>query len=669
MPALLMRLEAQTYPHDGFECIVVNDGSTDNTASILKLWKSNIELHVITHLICYGRSYSRNAGWQKARGEIVVFLDADMIPAETWLEEFDVVFAKNGLDVVSGGISNASATSPNGQHPHAIFDLLQSERVLPHTGDSQSSLWTFGAFASNLAVRRSFLDRINGFNPFFPRFEDIELNLRLWEAGARYSHAHRAAAQHIVMSDEDPLNQWFTSEDITRLFVRHPYRSVLLAAVCGRVGKIAGSGEGSELLDLVREVYGAAPSTDCRYTIEEAIHAGRYRAYLTSENGKPILERGLSMGLYTEVIDGVHYFDMQHTMNWLARCSEARLEQYPLPLTAYQHTPYQRTLQPRDAIAFHCHGTYEITVPGDILAKFKGGAKINIPVPIEHPSQRNIVISNCFPADLLDSSRVRQGMILRQPLSAGSEEIVKIAYDFEYDIFEHVPAEAQAVNKTDAYIDDAYLRHGLPDAFMDQATSILHRVIPDNTADTYYKVRSVFNWAWSNFEFVEFSLASFELLNTGYGGCGAMVKLVISLLRVAGIPCREQSGTFYGDGYYTGPSMSYLQQTIGSSPFMHTWAEFYTPEREWTPICEFESPTRLTFLTMLSEEDRQKVMHESQRRCQAIFGSISPFRTYGSEQANRLPTYPIVKSDQGWHADPDLTAATLHSVRCHMEQI
>jgi glycosyltransferase involved in cell wall biosynthesis len=63
----------QTYKN--IEIIVVNDGSTDNTQNILKKFRENIKIISSTH---QGPGASKNIGVSRCKGEILVFIDADM---------------------------------------------------------------------------------------------------------------------------------------------------------------------------------------------------------------------------------------------------------------------------------------------------------------------------------------------------------------------------------------------------------------------------------------------------------------------------------------------------------------------------------------------------------------------------------------------------------------
>jgi glycosyltransferase involved in cell wall biosynthesis len=62
------------------EVIVVDDGSTDNTAAVAAHHGARV---VETDHVGYVGG-ARNAGWTEARGDVVVFLDADMVPAPGW---------------------------------------------------------------------------------------------------------------------------------------------------------------------------------------------------------------------------------------------------------------------------------------------------------------------------------------------------------------------------------------------------------------------------------------------------------------------------------------------------------------------------------------------------------------------------------------------------------
>ena len=85
----LNSLASQT--HKNFETIIVDDGSTDNTKDLIKSFP--VKLLTQKHL---GPAKARNLGAEQARGEILVFIDADMT--------FDKEFISDLTDPIKKGI-------------------------------------------------------------------------------------------------------------------------------------------------------------------------------------------------------------------------------------------------------------------------------------------------------------------------------------------------------------------------------------------------------------------------------------------------------------------------------------------------------------------------------------------------------------------------------------
>ena len=85
----LNSLKKQRYKN--FEIIVVDDGSTDNTKKIVKIYK-NIRLIKGEHK---GPGFSRNLGARRARGQILVFVDADMMFRKDYIKNLIKPITKN----------------------------------------------------------------------------------------------------------------------------------------------------------------------------------------------------------------------------------------------------------------------------------------------------------------------------------------------------------------------------------------------------------------------------------------------------------------------------------------------------------------------------------------------------------------------------------------------
>jgi len=83
----LAALQAQSLPRDRYEVIVVDDGSTDRTADIARQYGARL-----LHQPNAGPAAARNRGAQAARGEILLFTDADCSPARDWIERMTEPF-------------------------------------------------------------------------------------------------------------------------------------------------------------------------------------------------------------------------------------------------------------------------------------------------------------------------------------------------------------------------------------------------------------------------------------------------------------------------------------------------------------------------------------------------------------------------------------------------
>ncbi len=103
------------------ECIVVNDGSTDDTLDVCKVH----DVHVISHPYSKGNGAAIKTGARAANGEIIVFLDGDGqhkpedIPR--LLEELD-----KGFDMVVGARDRASQADSYRAIANSIYNSLSS---------------------------------------------------------------------------------------------------------------------------------------------------------------------------------------------------------------------------------------------------------------------------------------------------------------------------------------------------------------------------------------------------------------------------------------------------------------------------------------------------------------------------------------------------------------
>jgi glycosyltransferase involved in cell wall biosynthesis len=86
---LLDSLSKQTIPHNNFEIIIVDDGSTDNTKEVIESIKSKFDLNIRTLYQNHkGPGEARNLGMKNAKGKYFVFIDSDCIADKNWLSAY-----------------------------------------------------------------------------------------------------------------------------------------------------------------------------------------------------------------------------------------------------------------------------------------------------------------------------------------------------------------------------------------------------------------------------------------------------------------------------------------------------------------------------------------------------------------------------------------------------
>lgn len=105
LPELLGQIEATIQTHGYIaEVLFINDGSTDNTAEVLDVLSegSQLTVHVIHFRRNRGKAEALTAGFQKATGNIVLTMDADLQDDPAEIPKLLVALEKEKADLISG---------------------------------------------------------------------------------------------------------------------------------------------------------------------------------------------------------------------------------------------------------------------------------------------------------------------------------------------------------------------------------------------------------------------------------------------------------------------------------------------------------------------------------------------------------------------------------------
>lgn len=86
-----------------YEVIFVNDGSTDGSVEVIKrLASSDSNLHLVSFARNYGKSPALNEGFRRAKGDVVITMDADLQDSPDEIPELYDMITRKGFDLVSG---------------------------------------------------------------------------------------------------------------------------------------------------------------------------------------------------------------------------------------------------------------------------------------------------------------------------------------------------------------------------------------------------------------------------------------------------------------------------------------------------------------------------------------------------------------------------------------
>lgn len=155
-------------PGDGFEVVVVDDGTPEPLEPQLEPWTDRLELAVLRQENA-GPGPARNLGLTAARGQFIAFTDDDCLIDREWLRALESALEEHP-EALIGGRTTQQPGDPYSETNQLIFDAVH--RFYNESGQGA----TFFP-SNNMAISAELLRDVGGFDPqFFPRAsEDREL--------------------------------------------------------------------------------------------------------------------------------------------------------------------------------------------------------------------------------------------------------------------------------------------------------------------------------------------------------------------------------------------------------------------------------------------------------------------------------------------------------------
>ena len=181
LPRMLDMLSRSELPRETWELIVVDDGSTDDSVAIASAYA---DLVIRMPAPSHGPGYARNRGVERARGECIVFLDADVVVRPDTLTRLaETMMTRSDVDAVFGAYCD---------EPEAAGVVSKYRNLLHHYTHAQEPGEAQTFWAGCGCVRRAVFVQVGMYDEWRfsrPQIEDVELGYRL------SAHGHRILLQ------------------------------------------------------------------------------------------------------------------------------------------------------------------------------------------------------------------------------------------------------------------------------------------------------------------------------------------------------------------------------------------------------------------------------------------------------------------------------------------
>jgi len=122
-------------------------------------------------------AHQRNVGWKESATDLVIYLDAHCIPVDGWFAALTQPLRDGSYDVVTGPLRSSESTA------HWSYGTVEREELRDF-------------ITANVAIRRSLLAELGGFNEHLGFAEDTDLSWRVRDHGTAILCEPAAAISH-----------------------------------------------------------------------------------------------------------------------------------------------------------------------------------------------------------------------------------------------------------------------------------------------------------------------------------------------------------------------------------------------------------------------------------------------------------------------------------------
>jgi cellulose synthase/poly-beta-1,6-N-acetylglucosamine synthase-like glycosyltransferase len=180
LPLLLQKLQEQSYPKQLVEIIIVDDFSTDGTATVVAPFLSERVRIIQPHSEASSSSKKKaiEAGVTAAKGDLIVITDADCLPSARWLETVASFYTEKNPVFIAAPVKFL--------HDHSLLQIFQALDFMVLQGITAAS--TSANFhtmcnGANLAYTGQAFKEVNGFKGIdaVASGDDMLLMYKIWK--------------------------------------------------------------------------------------------------------------------------------------------------------------------------------------------------------------------------------------------------------------------------------------------------------------------------------------------------------------------------------------------------------------------------------------------------------------------------------------------------------
>lgn len=177
---LMRALDAQTVLD--FDCIIVVDGSTDDTVALLYATSTRFNKTIVEQKNL-GRSISRNNGAKQTPNELLIFFDDDMEPQADSIEKH-INFHRLNAGLLAGNQIDAfGKSSTDIQNYKSSLSIKWTEKYKASLNLLTAENLFFSS--ANCSIKRADFFALNGFDERLTDSEDYDLAVRAMETGMK----------------------------------------------------------------------------------------------------------------------------------------------------------------------------------------------------------------------------------------------------------------------------------------------------------------------------------------------------------------------------------------------------------------------------------------------------------------------------------------------------